>query len=74
MSKLQKDKQGQTQPGDNKMGPSHGEFVHTSRVDQPLLVVDSERLFSGRQEVAIRHDGQTYRLRITRNGKLILNK
>ena len=34
----------------------------------------SESLFQGRREVLISHEGQTYRLRVTRGGKLILNK
>ncbi|MBI5725168.1 MAG: hemin uptake protein HemP [Planctomycetes bacterium] len=37
-------------------------------------VLDSTRLFSGKNEVQILHDGQIYRLRVTKNGKLILNK
>ncbi len=36
--------------------------------------IESERLFAGGREVRIRHNGETYRLRLTRNGKLILNK
>lgn len=36
--------------------------------------VDSHDLFRGRQEVQIRHEGEVYRLRVTRNGRLILNK
>ena len=40
----------------------------------PPLVFDSACLFQGRNEVMIRHHGDIYRLRITRNGKLILNK
>jgi hemin uptake protein HemP len=34
----------------------------------------SETLFDGRQEIGISHRGQRYVLRITRQGKLILNK
>ena len=37
-------------------------------------VVRSEELMRGAREVAIRHDGQEYRLQVTRNGKLILVK
>ncbi len=37
-------------------------------------VVDSESLFRGHSEVLILHGDQTYRLRITRSGKLILQK
>lgn len=37
-------------------------------------VVDSRALFGGEHEIGIVHAGETYRLRITRQGKLILNK
>lgn len=36
--------------------------------------IDSQRLFGGRREICIRHNGETYRLRVTKSGKLILNK
>lgn len=35
---------------------------------------DSRRLLQGQREVVIRHGGECYRLRHTRNGKLILTK
>ena len=41
------------------------------RVSQPLT---TDELFGSRQEIAIIHDGEEYRLRITRNNKLILTK
>jgi hemin uptake protein HemP len=34
----------------------------------------SDEIFGGKQEVLIRHAGELYRLRLTRNGKLILHK
>ena len=37
-------------------------------------VLRSEELFGACREVAIRHNGQEYRLQVTRNGKLILIK
>lgn len=37
-------------------------------------VYSSEQLFGSEREVAIQHDGSVYRLRITRQRKLILNK
>ncbi len=37
-------------------------------------IYDSADLFQGTQEVLIRHHGEVYRLRLTRNDKLILNK
>ena len=40
----------------------------------PPPFVDSAALFGERKELAIRHAGETYRLRITKNGKLILTK
>ncbi len=37
-------------------------------------LVQAEHLFRGSQEILIAHNGETYRLRITRSGKLILTK
>jgi hemin uptake protein HemP len=37
-------------------------------------VIESDDLFADRNEVEIHHEDQVYRLRITKNGKLILNK
>ena len=34
----------------------------------------TEELFGGAIEIGIAHQGLTYRLRITRQGKLVLNK
>jgi hemin uptake protein HemP len=39
-----------------------------------VRIVDSRALFAGEHEIGIVHAGETYRLRITRQGKLILNK
>jgi hemin uptake protein HemP len=36
--------------------------------------IDSQALFKGATEIVIDHEGAKYRLRITRQGKLILNK
>lgn len=36
--------------------------------------VSSEELLRGRSELLIRHGEELYRLRLTRNGKLILQK
>jgi len=41
---------------------------------QEPRVINSASLFGDRREVEIRHRGEIYRLRVTRNGKLILNK
>jgi hemin uptake protein HemP len=37
-------------------------------------VIDSATLFAGKTEIRVRHRDQEYRLRITRQGKLILTK
>jgi hemin uptake protein HemP len=37
-------------------------------------LIRSEELLAGAQEVLIEHVGQSYRLRLTRSGKLILHK
>lgn len=45
--------------------------------DEPtgdLAVVEASSLFGSSREIGIRHDGSLYRLKITRQGKLILNK
>lgn len=36
--------------------------------------ISSSDLFDGRREIGIEHHGAYYRLKITRQGKLILNK
>lgn len=41
---------------------------------RPPDAIPADLLFQGKQEVLIDHNGETYRLRITRNGKLILTK
>jgi hemin uptake protein HemP len=40
----------------------------------PAKYLDSRVLFESAREIRIDHDGQEYRLRQTRNGKLILTK
>lgn len=39
-----------------------------------VKAIDSRTIFGSDKEVQIRHGDQMYRLRITRHGKLILNK
>jgi hemin uptake protein HemP len=41
---------------------------------EPPRVLNAEELFAGKREVWIELDGVRYRLRITRRGKLILQK
>ncbi|WP_439620763.1 hemin uptake protein HemP [Gemmata sp.] len=42
--------------------------------DEPRKVVRAEELFGADREIWIEHEGVRYRLRITRRGKLILQK
>lgn len=44
------------------------------RPESPAKVIPATELFGERREVVIEHDGERYRLRITRRGKLILQK
>lgn len=47
----------------------------TSAGDRDFVrTVTSEALFGGQREIGIDHRGALYRLKITRQGKLILNK
>jgi len=43
-------------------------------LSQPARRLDSATLFGGEHEIGIEHRGSLYRLKITRQGKLILNK
>lgn len=43
-------------------------------LDRSVRVVTSDSLFRGTNEIGIEHAGSMYRLKITRQGKLILNK
>ena len=55
--------------------------IASESMSQPVLgfvadgcLLDSSVLLRGEREVLIRHGGETYRLRHTRNDKLILTK
>ncbi|RAX42836.1 MULTISPECIES: hemin uptake protein HemP [Rhizobium] len=39
-----------------------------------VRIVESTDIFRGQTEIMIRHEGVIYRMKITRQGKLILNK
>lgn len=49
----------------------HSPVSETAAITQ---AIPSSALFKDRREIAISHQGALYRLRITRQGKLILNK
>jgi len=42
--------------------------------EKSLALFTSEKLFGTENEIGIVHSGSVYRLKITRQGKLILNK
>ena len=44
------------------------------RILRNRAIIESNYLFAEREEVQIHHGGDIYRLRLTKNGKLILNK
>lgn len=39
-----------------------------------VRTIESAEIFRGQSEIAIEHEDSVYRLKITRQGKLILNK
>ncbi len=55
-------------------GASNPGVSDTGSGAQPTRVIDSQELFADQKEIQIRHAGEIYRLRLTRNGRLILNK
>lgn len=67
-------------------GPNHPDVqLHSQRPILSLPVrhetlrtstrtISSDHLFAGDHEIGIEHRGSLYRLKITRQGKLILNK
>lgn len=55
-----------------QLAADHG--ASKGRTDPSQRAVSSATLFQGAQEVVIRHEGQDYRLRVTRQNKLILTK
>jgi hemin uptake protein HemP len=63
-----------SQPGDAmKAEPSEPSSPQESRPDVPRTI-QSEELFAGQRVLMIEHAGQCYRLLITRNERLILQK
>jgi hemin uptake protein HemP len=63
--------------GDPKPPVSRAAPGAPGQASQPVRLrreIDSAELFAGSREVLIRHAGQTYTLRRTSKGKLILTK
>lgn len=44
------------------------------KASAPVRTLDSQTLFGAASQVLIAHQGETYKLQITRQGKLILTK
>lgn len=55
--------------GENRLGQAS-----RNKSEKAVAVLSSEDLLGGRPEVMIEHKGDLYRLRHTRQGKLILTK
>lgn len=62
-----------TRPADRLSRDTAKFAIHLTGAASPGPV-DSRTLLRGTREVLIRHGGETYRLRHTRNDKLILTK
>lgn len=60
-------------PADAERALRRDSFVRPA-ASLPLRMLDSATLFRGEHEIGIEHHGALYRLKITRQGKLILNK
>ncbi len=54
--------------------PTHASTQHADDRPAEAVEVDSLRLLKGQRELLIRHGNECYRLRHTRNDKLILTK
>lgn len=63
-------------PAEDAACTSHGATNQAANQGLPAAcqAIDSADLLAGRREVQIVHAGETYRLLVTRNNKLILQK
>ncbi|WP_339743266.1 hemin uptake protein HemP [uncultured Rubinisphaera sp.] len=50
------------------------ETLKNTAVPEDKDFISFSQIAKGKREVLLEHEGQLYRLRLTRNGKLILNK
>lgn len=58
----------------NPLSPSLSSNSRPAAPAMPVPQIESTALLGPHQEISIRHAGETYRLRRTRQGKLILTK
>lgn len=59
---------------DDPPNPLHRSGLNPPQRAQAVPRLSSRELFRNSKELVIEHQGQEYRLRLTRNDKLILNK
>ncbi|MCA9174213.1 MAG: hemin uptake protein HemP [Planctomycetales bacterium] len=58
----------------SKEQPSPQQMPNSPSLQPVRVCWDSDELLQGEKEVLISHHGEVYRLRETRNGKLLLGK
>jgi len=62
-------------PGSPTLAPAASQIpARTGQQPPSQNGIPTELLFKGSQEILINHHGEIYRLRVTRNSKLILTK
>jgi len=61
-------------PADMATSLSSGLPLQAGQRTGPSVAIQASLLFQGSPEILIDHKGETYRLRITKNDKLILTK
>jgi hemin uptake protein HemP len=64
---------GNTDVGDDRADEAQGAPIRSTTVEN-LPEYTTDTLFAGRREIVIHHAGAAYRMKITKQGKLILNK
>ncbi|MCA9117844.1 MAG: hemin uptake protein HemP [Planctomycetaceae bacterium] len=67
--------QTESQPAEQSAVPDEaGSLSADDTPEEPLRTVTSAELLCGQRELLIEHEGEVYRLRVTRNSRLILQK
>ncbi len=54
--------------------PQENPQLKSSKIGQETREYESKELFQGQKAIVIRHEGERYRLFLTRNNRLILQK
>lgn len=63
-----------TVPDESRLPPAPAPLAPVAAAESAPARFRSEDLLQGRREILIVHSQEVYRLRLTRNGKLILTK